>query len=971
MKLHEYPRPPDDTGIGIHWSPSYATAAGMNQIRDYWLPEMKALGIKWVKIYNHDGALDFVELLLAEGFMPIVRLYQPSPNPSRLGVREIVHLDAYRRLGVHYFEFNHEPDLDLEWKGGRVPENGIDLVVENTIANLEIILERGGMPAIPAVSNGCSWDLVGKIVEAGHKDLLQGPVWQAIHNYAYNRPLDYPHDSGNQEGTPYTYRFYQALLDEQWGEDAWRGRTLDIVNRDRFEQRKFGTTLAEENACWLAYEYFDSRNQSHLGKSIPILSTECGYLVSEESDPRYPATSPHLHMAQTLEACRIMMGTSQRFAPAPDYYFCASFWVLANAKLGSKSAWWEGHAWYSDRWPGACLPIVQALRNEPKRVRLWEDGATIGSLATLRGIVAHATDDAVVLLAQEQQEIARTTLDAHSCYTFTKLNPGTYTVQLAQTDLVQTVDLQPGQGQITLNFDLSQQQTDDTRHAESSVMGHVRGGAGATVALLQRGTGREWVAVARQDGTYRFENLAAGEYSVRVHPNGSHLNQLELDGWNPQTVDLSKAGWGYTVSEMPPENISPEHTQSLLVTHIPGTTYVIYCRVEDQSHATVRARQSDWQSPSVTLGNVPALADDMAILAGLSPGAYQVVVDGIVDDRGLPIYLEAQVHLDSQQVPLIEFVYSPPATEEAPQQSVIRGRIIGALDAYVGPPLRLLLLDQKAGRRDLQAEPGHSLIFGVAPGAAGKIAKLIDRVGNETQQVVNEEDRFRFEFLTTGYYNLTVAEGYQENDLFVDGRSGWDIFLTPPSATWTAEVSAAGSMPGFGAVRVEVQGQAGQPVHIWKEDWDGMTLLTGSNPEQGEFSLEFSPLEAGEYMVEAIGLDIWADVELTGLEAVWVNFYQKHQPLQPNVVRALTESELAGPKPIIDEAVQEVANIQRERHYLFIEESLDLAQVIQDRDGLLDLLRYVARHQPEIGSSILDASKADQVLFLGDEGSRI
>ena len=106
-----------------------------------------------------------------------------------------------------------------------------------------------------------------------------------------------------------------------------------------------------------------------LGRSLPILSTECGYLVGEDTDPRYPATTPDLHMAQTLEACRVMMGTSQRFKPAPDYYFCTAFWLLANQQLGSSSTWWESNAWYSERWPNGVLPVVRALQAEPKVAR--------------------------------------------------------------------------------------------------------------------------------------------------------------------------------------------------------------------------------------------------------------------------------------------------------------------------------------------------------------------------------------------------------------------------------------------------------------------------------------------------------------------------------------------------------------------------------------------------------------------------
>ena len=247
MELYEYPRPANDTGIGIHWAPGFASAIGMARIREQWLPEFRALGVKWVKIYNHDGALDFAELLLAEGFMPIVRIYRPTPNPGRLSLRDIVHVDSYLRTGARYFEFNSEPDRDSEWKGGRVPANGQDLVAEDTIVNLEAILERGGMPGIPAPSSGSNWDLVGRIVAKGRKDLFEGPVWQAIHNYSRNRPLDYPYDIGSQEGAAFTERFYQTVANEKWDESAWRGRSLADVNRLRTDRATPGATIRDDH----------------------------------------------------------------------------------------------------------------------------------------------------------------------------------------------------------------------------------------------------------------------------------------------------------------------------------------------------------------------------------------------------------------------------------------------------------------------------------------------------------------------------------------------------------------------------------------------------------------------------------------------------------------------------------------------------------------------------------------------------
>ncbi|MBK8048403.1 MAG: hypothetical protein IPK16_15575 [Anaerolineales bacterium] len=453
MELHEYPRPANDTGIGIHWTVGYATAVGQSQIREFWLPELKSMGVKWVKIFNHDGALDFCELLLAEDIMPIVRLYRPSPNPGRLGVKELVYLDSLIRAGVRYFEFNNEPDVDAEWKGGRVPVNGIDLTVENTIANLEIVLERGGMPAIPAVANGSRWDLVGKIVAVGRKDLFAGPVWQAIHNYSQNRPLDYPYDIGNQEGAAFTDRFYRAVGGEAWNEDAWRGRNLAEVNRLRYDRRSPGATIMDDHACFLAYEYYDALNRKHLGRSIPILSTECGYLVGEDIDPRYAATTPDLHMAQTLEACRVMMGTSQRFKLAPDYYFCTAFWLVANELLGSTSPWWETHAWYSDRWPHGALPVARALQAEPKVARIGVEPA-VGVSVMLYGVVAQAPERSVVRLEANGKLVARTELDEAGRFEMADLAPGDYMLRVESTGFTQPISVPSDQREVLVRVAL-------------------------------------------------------------------------------------------------------------------------------------------------------------------------------------------------------------------------------------------------------------------------------------------------------------------------------------------------------------------------------------------------------------------------------------------------------------------------------------------------------------------------------------
>ncbi len=444
MNLSHYPRPQNDTGIGMHWSAGFPAAVGLGKIREMWLPQLRNMGVSWVKIANHDGALGFAELLLAEGFMPIVRLYRPQPNPGTLTSRQIQQMDELIRAGVRYFEFNNEPDLGIEWHNGQVPPDALDLVAESAIQDIQTILSRGGMPGIPAVATGTRWDLVGKIIEKGGRSLFDGPVWQAVHNYSVNHPLDYPYDFGNQEGAPITQAFYDQVRADSWGQDAWAGRTLAQVNRLRADHANPGATIMEDASCWLAYQRFDQLNRQHLGRSLPLLSTENGYLVGEGADPRYPATTPALHMAQTVEACRVMMGTSRHYPPAPDYYFCTAFWLMGNYVLGSSSPWWEPQAWFSPTLPGGKLPVVDALTVEPKQARVLsqpgEDGVvdpppppapgTNSNRSRIDGAVTGGAGASLVLVRESDGRDWETLAKDDGSYAFVGLGAGRYSLFL-------------------------------------------------------------------------------------------------------------------------------------------------------------------------------------------------------------------------------------------------------------------------------------------------------------------------------------------------------------------------------------------------------------------------------------------------------------------------------------------------------------------------------------------------------------
>ena len=117
MRLEDFPRPKDDNRRGVHWSASIYHPKG--SALDFWINELQAMHIKWVKLLDDSGgsSLEVCQRLIAADIMPVVRLWRGEPNPGHIGGREE---DTIRRLvaiGVRYFETNNEPDLPAEWRG--------------------------------------------------------------------------------------------------------------------------------------------------------------------------------------------------------------------------------------------------------------------------------------------------------------------------------------------------------------------------------------------------------------------------------------------------------------------------------------------------------------------------------------------------------------------------------------------------------------------------------------------------------------------------------------------------------------------------------------------------------------------------------------------------------------------------------------------------------------------------------------
>ena len=224
MELHDYPRPADDTGIGIHWCAG-VSAAAPEMVETFWLRELTALGVKWVKIADQRGALDLSRALLAAQIMPIVQIVREAAGPGRLSPAELEDVERLVEAGVRYLELDSEPDGAAFWGRERLPEDALAMTARAAAANMEAILERGGMPAIPALTPEGEWRLAEEIARVGGEALFDEPIWLAIHNYSSNRPPHYPDDTAHSGAAPSEREFYAALAAEAWqGRAGGRGR---------------------------------------------------------------------------------------------------------------------------------------------------------------------------------------------------------------------------------------------------------------------------------------------------------------------------------------------------------------------------------------------------------------------------------------------------------------------------------------------------------------------------------------------------------------------------------------------------------------------------------------------------------------------------------------------------------------------------------------------------------------------------
>lgn len=723
MRLEDFPRPKNDNGRGLHWSPTPYHPSG--SVLDYWIDELLAMNIKWLKVLDDGGgsSVAFCRRLIDADIMPIVRIYRPRPNPGALGGRE---RDAVRMLvdvGVRYIETNNEPDIPAEWQGP-MPRNWFEIVINNFIKDADFVLSVGGLPAVPAMAVGSKADPIKAVVERGRKDIFERGAWYAIHNYTLNHPLDYPEDEVNQTGKPVTPEEYQEHYPWGWNEP------IERINQWREEGKNPGATVADDPFCFRAYELAGQMVLQNLGFYIPVISTEGGPVTGWRDDRRYPRVSPWM-CAEWVERINHFLQTE-----APEWYFTLCHWLIADRAIepGRPFAW-ESQCWYTHWWDqefgfNGVTPVVDRVKAMPSISRLRPAGT-----ATIVGIVQDEVGDPLVgipvVLQQEGRDVDRQQSDLQGRFRFERLSPGTYTFLAAGREVGDAIALQGGETrEVTLVL---------SGGAQSRLTGVVVNTQGTpqpdiTVSLYR---GEERVAVATTDaeGRFAFEGLSRGTY--RLEAENVAQSGIVLDGWNEQEVTITVTSPTYVYRVVTRRLLSPEETGN-------RRKFYGYVLGPDGTGINGIALEMRWvgaepgtQFPRTRTGADPFKPQGYYEFLH-TPGEFQIeVVEGDWPSEvaeGLKT-----VDIPGREGQLITWEVS---FQLQPEQEGVGSRVAGRV-------------------------PG---------GRPGQMVRLINQEGRVWETEVDEEEQFAFQDLPAGTYRLELVDiAVMAEDIVLDGRNTFEI----------------------------------------------------------------------------------------------------------------------------------------------------------------------------------------------------
>jgi len=263
MPIAAYPVPPANNGWGMHWIPSTGQST---EAVDKFVGELVKMHIKWVVFLN--GPQDMtsndylVERLVANGIMPVMRVYQSAIEPYGDLTPMVRH---YRAKGVYYFQLYNEPNANVENRQGFANPNQYATAWS---ASARQVISAGGLPGIGSFSPGGEYDHFEflrrtlEIMEYNGDTHLLNHAWFSAHNYHGTREFDDP-------GGFLLFRSYNQIISDHIG------RSLPIIGTEAGSYA--GTDEAEIPFIRYQYDYMKYDHEPYfLGCSWWILANRAG-----------------------------------------------------------------------------------------------------------------------------------------------------------------------------------------------------------------------------------------------------------------------------------------------------------------------------------------------------------------------------------------------------------------------------------------------------------------------------------------------------------------------------------------------------------------------------------------------------------------------------------------------------------------------------------------------------------------------
>ncbi|HLF01069.1 MAG TPA: hypothetical protein VI547_03785, partial [Anaerolineales bacterium] len=206
---------------GVHGSAG--SAAPPRELWDFWVGELKAIGIKWYKQCDShgpdqtgDGSIfRWVLFLRDHGITPVVRYQMGHQFPNRLDQTHLEKMNLYAREKIVWAEIGNEPNLIHEWQWSAEEMSwqrgqSIPIICEVWLNDAEEALRRGVRPAWYAMAP-TDWKGGVNPVFSGPKfqelcwrhiasdstrksraqAIFRNGGWVAVHSAVYEYPVDF------------------------------------------------------------------------------------------------------------------------------------------------------------------------------------------------------------------------------------------------------------------------------------------------------------------------------------------------------------------------------------------------------------------------------------------------------------------------------------------------------------------------------------------------------------------------------------------------------------------------------------------------------------------------------------------------------------------------------------------------------------------------------------------------------------